>query len=268
MSSGVNLNQAISECSSLYGKYLLDGKVIYTKVFSLIELLAEEISNFLGLNPVHYQIGTYGGLEMLFCEQFYQVSQEKYISGRELLSEYYHFLKTIRPVASPTYSLAMNNLTDIEGALAYKYRQNKNIPEVMKELCKLFSFDIITSNSDRHDQNWGIIEAGESLCHSVFYDNGNCFNFTTYSLGFEYGEDENLQLLSRFFELAPTEFVNLFTSMYDKLSLSQLQILIKRVEESRSFKFSPITKEEIIAGFDVHRREIAKFVPNGLGRGL
>lgn len=73
-----------------------------------------------------------------------------------------------------------NNLFDLWSVMDIYCKINgfnlANADDTIKKLSKLFLFDIITSQGDRHTDNWGIITNGSSVKLSPIYDNSNMCN--------------------------------------------------------------------------------------------
>lgn len=73
-----------------------------------------------------------------------------------------------------------NNLFDLWSIMDIYCKINgfnlANADDTIKKLSKLFLFDIITSQGDRHTDNWGIIINGSTVKLSPIYDNSNMCN--------------------------------------------------------------------------------------------
>lgn len=73
-----------------------------------------------------------------------------------------------------------NNLFDLWSIMDIYCKVNgfnlANADDTIKKLSKLFLFDIITSQGDRHTDNWGIIINGSTVKLSPIYDNSNMCN--------------------------------------------------------------------------------------------
>ncbi len=75
-----------------------------------------------------------------------------------------------------------NNLFDLWSVIDIYCKlnnyQHENSNEIIKKLVNLFLYDIITSQGDRHSDNWGLIvnEQTKSICLSPIYDNSNMCN--------------------------------------------------------------------------------------------
>ena len=148
------------------------------------DLIASEIASEIGLPSVQYdlaKLGKYRGTISLN----YKKEGAKYISGKELLKEFYYY----DPYSELYYGdnnkerkdmMHHNNLMDIWHALENRYRNRKDMQEIVKnlmeKLLKLQVFDLITGQNDRHIENYGIVEYEDgSVDLQPIFDNSRMF---------------------------------------------------------------------------------------------
>lgn len=124
------------------------------KISPYNELVADEIADDLLIPHVDYDLATIGDFKGLISNNFQQ-DNAKYISGKE-------FLINNHPLGKKENIADLNNLEEIWIALENHYNLNPKyqptISKVMKKIVNMFIFDIITSQVDRGDSNWWLIE--------------------------------------------------------------------------------------------------------------
>lgn len=164
----------------------IDGKKYFFKYdyesVPYYELIASEIASEIGLTTVQYdlaKLGKYRGTISLN----YKKEGTKYISGEELLKDFYMldpYRKLYYDYKDFFNMMHHNNLIDIWHALENRYRNRKDMPEIVKnlmeKLVKLQVFDLITGQNDRHIENYGIVEyADGSVDLQPIFDNSRMF---------------------------------------------------------------------------------------------
>jgi len=266
--SVINLDNAKRITSS---KLLFADKIIYIKgAANYMSLIGAKLAKFLDIDTVSFQRGIYQGKQVIFSEQYYNKDTEKRITGGKLLREYHEYIEPNHPDAvSPIDEEYFNNLTDIWGALEFKYglKYEKDIPEVMMNFVKAFCFDILTGNSDRNQSNWEIIVSEEKISMAPSYDFDDVFDFISYYLSPEHTEEEEMNyLLENFLNTSAPEFANIFYEMYDKLTVKELIKIINDVEVEHELELNQKFKDQIIKEYTNHRLEIEKIINKRRGK--
>ena len=157
--------------------YIENGKKYYFKKFGVSdrnltylynELVAYKLAIKSGINCVNPTILSKKDIIGIVTESFGLEGYEK-INGTTLLKKYYEYLKETNQIKEvideEAVLLKLNNLEDIWNALDYHFKDYENeqktqiVGNIMKDLTKIFSFDIIAMQIDRHEENWEILEA-------------------------------------------------------------------------------------------------------------
>lgn len=119
------------------------------------EIIASEIGAFLGFNMLPYHIAIRGNVAGCISKSMNSDSEELMEGGKYLQA----FDNTFKP--EKTKLRSKYNLDLIVKALASFKKENH-----LKELYEIFVFDALIGNSDRHQENWAIINE-----YTVFSEN-------------------------------------------------------------------------------------------------
>lgn len=152
------------------------------------EVIAEEIAETLDINSAKYTLATLDGELGVISEEFIK-KDERLILGLEIIStimnryglenEKFRKLYGVNNLEVKDVHNKLNNLEDIWSILDLYFKDNPNkdriIQELMTDLVKIFIFDLITMQGDRHINNWGIIvnEKQNYFKISPLFDNAN-----------------------------------------------------------------------------------------------
>lgn len=131
------------------------GTTYYFKFDSLVspynELIAYYIAKDFGLSPIKYDLATLGVYDGVISKDF-KDKRAKYILGSEILKSVYGDVDLRK----------YNNLEDIWFALEDYFKDREDMQEIvskiMNQLVRLFIFDMLLGQEDRHYDNWGIVE--------------------------------------------------------------------------------------------------------------
>ena len=256
MNKVVDLNKA-KKIKTLDNAYLYKGKVIYikTSVFPYAEIIAEEIGKFLGLNVLHYKIGSLNNKIVAFSEKFYK-DNETYISGDELLSNYCAFAGQ-RDITNP------NNLTNIWDALETKYglEYASDIRELMNNIVKMFCFDLLLGLDDRASINWGIIQSENKIRLAPIFDNEfiKLGGRTMLDL-----DDDiivyNTEKLAEFLNTSSSEFNDIFYEMFAKLTPPALADIMAKISFSRDIIIPENIRLIILRDYQNYYQELEEIV--------
>lgn len=212
----------IREGKNLSLPFVYDYKIMYIKKDNgdcgLNELLGKKLANIFGISSANYYLVT--------------VDNENYIIS-ESLENYGEFLKC------SNFSLEdSNNLYDI-----WYYLENNfiNIEELMEQLIKVYLFDMLFCNFDRHQENWGVVSNCDTnkLC---IFDNAEMFN-TQYKPSLYCSTDnddieddyisylvELVREITVFKSHCSSEFIENSIEILNKIDVETLNNLISEVE--------------------------------------
>lgn len=138
----------------------------------ICEYIGSQIYQLLEI-PVHETIlGTRNGKTVVACGDFLE-------DGDKL----YEFEK-IKVTFDPPFLDSNGNETNGDGVDLYEILQTiqehpllKDVPGVKKHFWNMFVVDALIGNTDRNNNNWGvIIRKDERVELAPVYDNGNCLN--------------------------------------------------------------------------------------------
>ena len=146
------------------------------------ELIAEKIAQRMGLPCAHYFLGKYQKEEVVISEMF---DMKNYHSMRSILQE-----------ENPNYQdQDDNNLSSIWIAFLNRFDQ-ETTERLMDQLVKIFLFDALIDNRDRHDENYGLIITEEDVSFAPLFDHDAMFDewssyFHHFSMGIEKDDLKN-----------------------------------------------------------------------------
>ena len=131
-----------------------NGETYYFKFDSLVspynELMFYNLALDMGIDSVSYDIAKLGVYEGVISKDF-KVPGAKYISGRKILN-----------INHGQYFNKYNTLYDIWADLEdyFKDRSDRQdiVAKLMDKLVRIFIFDLLIGQEDRHPDNWGIVK--------------------------------------------------------------------------------------------------------------
>lgn len=152
------------------------------------EVVAEKIAEVLDINCAEYTLGNYND-EMGVISKNFVKENERLILGVEIMaqvlnkyadeSEEFKKLYNIENLGIKDVHNKLNNLEDIWSILDLYFKDYNNNTELvnmcMQGLIKIFAFDLITMQGDRHIRNWGIVvnETDGYIRFAPVFDNSN-----------------------------------------------------------------------------------------------
>ena len=131
-----------------------EGESYYFKFDSFVnpynELMFYYLALDMGISSLPYDIAKLGVYEGVISKDF-KVRGAKYISGRKILN-----------MSHGEYFNKYNNLEDIWADLEDYFKDRKDMQRVvaklMGKLVRIFIFDLLIGQEDRHPDNWGIVK--------------------------------------------------------------------------------------------------------------
>ncbi len=134
------------------------------------ELFAAEVAARLGIPHVEYDLASFGPYKGVISKNF-KDPRAKYITGLELIA-------SAHPEEVPTFdneedevyrnkliARHLQKVHSFEGIwdaleIAYKDRPNcaDIVSDLMNKLARVFAMDVILGNTDRHSENWELVE--------------------------------------------------------------------------------------------------------------
>ena len=225
-----NLNVNIDAFNPYAGNYKFDydGRTYFFKVCNsnevFNEIFADKLADKLGVDHAHYDYGVLNGNKGA-------LSTSVYGEGEEYV---------------PLFSVANNLCIRTGYANTAETMKRKILPklcflkrkEELEKYLNIFAFDIITANSDRHDENLGFIRTkqGNRFRISPIFDNGLICSLPSvrdhiYFQGLSNkGYDNKYNDVVEEFFTTP-EYADYLVNMLDKVSLKELCSIIREINE-------------------------------------
>ena len=249
----IDLNSAIKIENTKNAYNFGNGIVFIKPCEDFEEVIAEEVATVLGVETLHYDIGVRNKELYVFSKPFY-AENEEYISGVDILSQAY----------PNEISLGVNNLTNIWGALEKLYGTEyaNDIPQIIENLVRIFCFDLLVSNNDRVNVNWGVIRNESGMRLAPMFDNSLIFNFfPAVGLGVDSERAyNNKKILSNFLSVSDSYFTDIFYEMFDTLTPDKLDSIFKDVEKDRNITIDENYRVETVNNFNNYRNGLQEVV--------
>ena len=276
------------EYKSPFGKsfeYTYNGKRYFYKKSkkgdSYNELIAEKIAKKLGLPCCHYILTFDEGMDYLSSEMF---DTTNYISLHEVLEDVYGIETKLEISKDDNIEIldkSKNNLEDIWNALEIKFGTRDNgqeiVSKLMYQIVKVFLFDVIIANSDRHVDNLGFIDDGVNVTLAPLFDNdymlseysiydndySMCVEPQDFFLQEEYVNNEDSEeppnTLEKFLEVSSTEYKEQLNEMLYVISRESLEEIFDELE-SEDVIINKIKREQIINKFEMNSNIIKNII--------
>ncbi len=152
----------------------------------------------------------------------------------------------------------LNNLQDIEDSLIYKYDIEKS-KYLFKEVIKMFIFDLVILQSDRHLNNWYILDKDKKIEFGCIFDNALSFmpNYPYDGIKVNYQDYETniYDEMIKFFQKYPKYF-SLFLKYFNILTKDTLKEIIDKIENDIDLKI--LIKDKYLNIYNEHRNKIEK----------
>ena len=257
--SNLKLNK-LENHRNIYNLDFNNKKYFFKTIFNISsiynELIAEEIAKDYEIPSAHYDLAVLDGNIGVISENF--------LKDNETYTDMSSILKTI--YNDPEDKTNHNNLTDIWNALSLIFKDEKIISDLMEQIVNIFIFDILIANSDRHDENYGII-TGTKTKMSPVYDNNFMLSGISlydgdYSIKVESNMNEEDNILNTFLSISSLEYTELLESKLWIIEEDNIDKIIKIVEERTNRKIEERFKKNIKRDFSRQLRNIKTILNN------
>lgn len=204
---------------------ILNGKKYYVKEaptnYETTELIAQDLAKLLDIKCAKYESVNIDGT-------FYYLSEDLNEQGKLI----------------PIDVFMPNKLSLIDCWISLE-KNFLNADKLMYDIVKIYLFDILFLNSDRHFGNIGLLQTKENV-EVVMLDNEFAFDTLEVTLTAKYSRGEesfsfdkekyrkcerylknNLEELAYFLDVSSQEFINLFIDMYNKCPVSVVEEILK-----------------------------------------
>ena len=245
-------------CHHRQNKIYIERELYYFKYVGNInntynELIAEEIAKEFGIKCAVTDIGTLDGSIVILSKDF--VNDKILIKMEDILKEVYQVEDTD----------LYNNIEDVSYALKEKYGK-----DFKDDITKMFLFDVLIGNGDRHSQNYGVLESNKTVNIAPLFDNeemlGSDFLFENiYAFGvnrqdyYASGLD-TYHILEKFLDSSDDydEFMNVKKEIINRKNIEKV---LTNVEKRLSgYKIQSKLRKKIEEKFDFNYKTISRIV--------
>lgn len=216
-------------------------------VYPYNELIAYFIAKDMGLDSIFYDLAIVGEFKGVISKDFKE-KNAKYIAGDELLKCIY----------GEDFS-EHNSLIDIWHALEIYYQDlfNKKavVSGIMYDLVKMFIFDMLLGNEDRHCSNWGIVEQLDGSKNlQPIYDNSRIVTDWAILLNMGLNIDNKTrsieELVERFQRESSDEFSLMLSNFLWVISEENIRKIFDLIEEQTKSSISQNIKDWYLTRFE------------------
>lgn len=257
----VEVTKVIGADSLVFKFTYRDGNVYYFNYDSDCtpygELIYGCICDDLGIPHIDYDIARIGALEGTLSKN-YKKKDEKHISGETLLRENgnidLEFSAYDRKMAEIYGKEAVLNgktkpyhsLEHIWYSLKNRYVEKPDLAQkLMEDIVNMFIVDLITGQTDRHSENWEIIEDGDNTRLRPIFDSRRIFSRLPYTAEIamsvnSHPKDDVKKLednVKAFIKQSRSEYVEKLKNSLWVLSPENFEKIIERIEEKTGVPF-------------------------------
>lgn len=234
------------------------------------ELVAGELAEDFGISHVNYDLATIGFNKGVLSKNF-KKKNNNYIIGSDVLGQkitYYDLDNNDNLVKESRF--AKNTLEDVWDKLEERYQNYNNKKEIvnhlMNQLVNIYIFDIITSQVDRHKENWQIIESDNSIDIEPIYDNERILvikedPIVALGVDFTYKPYEGLyNSIKHFQNISSSEFTDIIKDKLYIIEEENLNKVFDRIEKKTGYPMPQERKEFYLNGYKEHREKLGEIL--------
>ena len=233
------------------------------------ELIAEKIANQMNIPCCHYIFSEKDGFIGVSSEM---IINENYMSMKDFLNSVYGTIYKINPNGQKqidTEYETKNTLESIWHAieLKYKNKSQEKVFKVMDSIVKIFMFDILIGNSDRHTDNLGLIVTDDNVEVAKIYDNEEMLSEYAlydgeYSIHVE-NEDinDNVNSIDKFLKISSTSYTKELIKYLKIISKDNIELMFKELEKDGVYVDRNI-KTHILKEFELNTLILRKHISN------
>ena len=154
-----------------------------------------------------------------------------------------------------------NRLDIIWDALYYHYRDKENVYEIVKKIMQQLvvkrNIDLLLVNNEDHPLNWEIMEKGENISLSLYFDNTGFFENDEILLQTTYGKNNTIKEdLEEYLKLSSEENIQEFIYLYNKIDDILLSKAINKAMERTGHQLQNEKIKRILEVFKENRNII------------
>ena len=276
----INISDYLDDESSIYeeqkGFLNLSGEIYHFKRckddLCFRELIAYEIAKYLDIPALKYELALIpfekNAYDFGVISKDYQKKDKAYISGCDVIKDYYYNYTNEWIETAYSNNIYFNNLYSIWCALEYRYRFNENCITIVERLInqlisRVFYYDILLKNADRHYSNWEIEEGNfdTDININLLFDNEDIFldyaDYPKLVLDYEFKKSSYYENLERFLRQSETPYLTLFKRMYKKINPEIFVLLVNKALKDVKY---PFDKQKLFYDFNVHYERIGNIL--------
>lgn len=199
------------------------------------ELIAYFLASKMDLSCVEYDLASLDGEIGVISKNFLE-GVHSYFTIEKILQNYFRDERQIEK---------KNNLQDIRKALSYQY-QDIEVDSLVIQLMRVFMFDVLIGNIDRHSRNFMILEKEKPFLK--IFDHEKMLSSTSiYEGGYSLGIDENDYFTTEEELDVEDHFVRKFMRVYSKDELALFQQYLKLIAEEEIERVLAMVEQKIQA---------------------
>lgn len=201
----------------------------------LNELVAEELAKDFKIPCAHYEIGTLKDKPVVLSKSVFEKN-----------AVFYSLFNLIE------YDI---DLETIWNELERKYKNYDLVAKLMEEIVKVFLFDILIANGDRHGLNLFIEESAKGIQVAPIFDNENMLSELSishqmYILNTEPVNTANsTNILEHFLRISDGRYAKTLQDNLWIISEENIKKVLSRIEQERGIVLKKEYKKTIIDGF-------------------
>lgn len=225
------------------------------------ELVACELLEDFKLPHIEYDLAIFNGCKGVMSKN-YKDNYSSYISGEDILNDFWK---------DDLYVEQHNNLDDIWDALEYRYRNHENkrkiISDLMNKIVKLYLFDIIACQSDRHSLNWEIKENSNEIDLAPIYDNERILSTSGKNSFIAITIDQNFnevifKSIKNFEKVSAEDYIKLIKDNLWIISTGNLISIFERIENKTGYPMPNEYKNYYLSEYQNHRKRLENILNN------
>ena len=222
------------------------------------ELIAYFLASKMNLSCVEYDLASLDGAIGVISKNFLE-GVHSHFTIEEILQNYFRDERQIEK---------KNNLQDIQKALSYWY-QDIDVGHLMIQLMRIFIFDVLIGNIDRHSRNLMILEK-ENLFFKIFDHEKMLSSTSIYEGGYSLGIDEDDyftteeeldvedHFVRKFVKVCSKDELVLFQQYLELIAEEEIESVFAMVEQKIQSKMMKPIREEIQYKFSENEKMLKK----------
>lgn len=214
------------------------------------ELIFYYIAKDLGINSLKYDLAMLGKFKGTISKNF-KLKNARYISGRKILKNNHNCQDYVK------YNTLEDIWIDLEQYYSNKPNMQQIVKKIMYDLVKVFIFDLLTGQEDRHCDNWGVVEYENGQIElQILLDNSRAlidhplFVKSQMPLNQEYLFPE--EMIAKFEQYSSEEFSSILPNYLWVISEENINKIFNKIEQQTNQLMPEILKAEYLEKFLIY----------------